>query len=467
MKLSRTLIPALTLALAGCGALTRTEYVRPPLPLPSAWQQRDAGAAPLTRAPRWWDNFGDPQLSQIVAAALETNGDLAAAGIKLRLARAAAGLVDTNQTPDVSLSGSASNSKRINGGSAPVESYAASLTLGYELDLWGKLAREREQAAWQVRASEYDLRATALTLIGTTAQFYWQIASLNQQIGNQQRSLEMARQTLAMVQTRYEAGGVGQADLLQAEQSVISRENQLRDLREQRGEARNGMAILFDRPPSWHQRELSGLDVHQQIPVADRVPLAVINHRPDVQSAEAGLRAALAGLDAARLSFYPGLSLSAGLSAGSAAFARWFSDPVRSLGASVALPFVQWNTVQLTIEKSDLSVRQAAIAFRTTAWRALSDVDNAMAQRLNALSKKESLLRDLSLSQRRLALVSSQYRAGAVSFQALLDAQDALLASENNLQILQYAYLYATMKLWLALGGGVDQPPHHEGSHYE
>lgn len=467
MSIHRSLTAALALLITGCGALTRTDYDRPPLPLPTAWQQRDTGTAFLTHTAHWWDNFGDPQLSDAICQMLETNNDLAAAGIQLRLARAAAGLVNTNLTPDVSVSASASNSKNLNSGSAPVESYAASLNLGYELDLWGKLAREREQAAWQVKASEYDRQATALSLIGTTAQFYWQIASLNQQIVNQQRSLEMARQTQGMVQSRYEAGSVGQVDLLQAEQSVISRENQLRDLREQREEARNGMAILYNRPPAWRQPELSALDVRQQIPVASRVPLEVINHRPDVQSAEASLRAALAGFDAARLSFYPGLSLTAGLNAGSAIFAQWFSDPVRTLGASATLPFIQWNTVQLTVEKSDLNVQQAAIAFRTAAWRALSDVDNAMAQRIAAQSKRESLLRDLDLSQRRLALVSSQYRAGAVSFQALLDAQDALLSSENSLQTLQYAYLYATMKLWLALGGGVDNPQDHGGNYHE
>lgn len=467
MNLQPLLTIALVLLLAGCAALTKSEYERPPLPLPADWQQCDTGAAFLTRTPHWWDNFGDPQLSDAISQMLETNNDLAAAGIQLRLARAAAGLVNTSLTPDVSVSASASNSKNLNSGSGPVESYGASLVLGYELDLWGKLAREREQAAWQVQASEYDRQATALSLIGTTAQFYWQIASLNQQIDNQQRSLEMARQTQALVQSRYEAGSVSQVDLLQAEQSVISRANQLRDLRQQREEARNGMAILFNRPPAWRQRELNALDVRQQIPVASRVPLEVINHRPDVQSAEANLRAALAGFDASRLSFYPGLSLSAGLSAGSAAFAQWFSDPVRTLGASATLPFIQWNTVQLTIEKSDLSVQQAAIAFRTAAWRALSDVDNAMAQRITAQSKKESLLRDLSLSQRRLALVSSQYRAGAVSFQALLDAQDALLSSENALQSLQYSYLYATMKLWLALGGGAEDPQDHGGIYHE
>lgn len=461
--MKRYLIASLTLLLAGCGAMTKTEYDRPPLAVPLGWQQQDTGASFLKNTPHWWDNFNDPQLSRLLAQVLETNNDLAAAGIQLQLARVAAGLTNTNLTPDVSVGGSASNSKNLKKDREPTESYSASLSLGYELDLWGKLAREREQAAWQVKATEYDRQATALSLIGTTAQFYWQTGSLNQQIANQQQSLEIARQTQEMVRTRYESGSVGQLDLLQAEQSVISRENQLRDLMEQREETRNGMAILFNRPPSQRQNELSTLDFRQDIPIARRVPLEVINHRPDVQSAEASLRAALAGLDASRLSFYPSLSLSAGLNAGSSVFSQWFSNPVRTLGASVALPFVQWNTVQLTVEKADLNVQQAAITFRSAAWSALADVDNAMAQRLNARDKKASLLRDLALSQQRLALVTSQYQAGAISFQTLLDAQDAQLSSENSLLSMQYNYLYATMKLWLALGGGVDNDKELEG----
>ncbi|MBF4190348.1 hypothetical protein ISX56_34895, partial [Serratia ureilytica] len=35
----------------------------------------------------------------------------------------------------------------------------------------------------------------------------------------------------------------------------------------------------------------------------------------------------------------------------------------------------------------------------------------------------------------------------------LLDAQEAVLASENSLSAMQYRYLNATMQLWLALGG--------------
>ena len=72
-------------------------------------------------------------------------------------------------------------------------------------------------------------------------------------------------------------------------------------------------------------------------------------------------------------------------------------------------------------------------------------------------------MNDLALSQQRLVLVESQYHHGSVSYQALLDAQNALLVSENALVTNQYNYLYSTMKLWLALGGGEDNTMNKQG----
>ncbi|WP_370454361.1 efflux transporter outer membrane subunit [Serratia sp. 3ACOL1] len=427
------------------------------LSVPAEWRVQDTGSGYLQHNDHWWDNFEDPQLSMLIGRALTSNNDLAIAGIQLQQARLAAGLTDTNLTPDVSVTGSANNSKNLRNNTTPTESYSTTVSLSYELDLWGKLARAREQAQWQAEATEQDRQNTALTLIGNTAQYYWQIANLNQKIKQQQAGLEISQQTLALVQSRYASGAAGQLDLLQAKQSLLNRENTYRTLQQQREENRNALAILFNRSPTDRQAERSSLDINQDVPIAKVLPVEVIARRPDVKAAEGRLRAALAGSDVERLSFYPSLSLAASLGSASSIFSQWFSNPVRTLGANAALPFVQWNTVQLTIEKSDLDVKQAAIVFRSQVYNALADVDNAMSQRLSYQQQKINQQQNLQLSQQRLVLARSQYQAGAVSFQSLLDAEDDLLTIETNLSDLQYNYLNATMKLWLALGGGVEK----------
>ncbi|CBY25927.1 efflux transporter outer membrane subunit [Yersinia enterocolitica] len=460
IKLSILLI---SLLLMGCGSLLKSEYQRPMLSVPDEWRVKDTGGGYLHHSVHWWENFDDPQLSDSISRMLVSNNDLAAAGLKLQQARLTAGLTNTNMTPNVTLTGVGSNTRSLNENTQPRESYSTSLGLSYELDLWGKLARAREQSAWLVNATEQDRQETALSLIGTTADLYWQIAKFNQQLGYQQAALAISQDTLNIVRSRLAAGDASEIELLQAQQTLLDRQNQYQSLEQQREAARNAMALLFNRAPDYRQAERQSLDLKQQVAIANSVPLQVIAQRPDVQAAEWRLRAALAGSDVAKLNFYPTLSLGATLDAGSALFSRWFSNPSRTLSANSALPFLQWNTVQLTIDQSKLDVKLAAVDFRRKVYSALKDVDDAMTARLSYQQQKQNQWQNLQLSQRRLTLTNSQYQAGAVSFQTLLDAQDALLTSETSLLELQYNYLNATMKLWLALGGGVDNSRDSKG----
>lgn len=444
----------IALLLTGCGSLLKSDYQRPMLSVPDEWRVKDSGAGYLHHSAHWWENFDDPQLSDSINRMLVSNNDLATAGLTLQKARLTAGLTNTNLTPDITLTGAGSNTRSLNENTQPRENYSTSLALSYELDLWGKLARAREQSAWQVNATEQDRQETALSLIGTTADLYWQIAKFNQQLSYQQAALVISQDTLKILQSRYAAGDASEIELLQGQQSLLERQNQYQNLEQQREAARNAMALLFNRAPDYRRAERQSLDLQQQVPIAQSLPLEVIAQRPDVQAAEWRLRAALAGSDVAKLNFYPTLSLGASLDAGSAVFSQWFSNPSRTLSINSALPFLQWNTVQLTIDQSKVDVQLAAVDFRRKVYSALKDVDDAMTQRLSYQQQKQNQWQNLQLSQRRLSLASSQYQAGSVSFQTLLDAQDALLTSETSLLELQYNYLNATMKLWLALGGG-------------
>lgn len=450
--MKRLLLLPVLLLLAGCSSLTRSDYQRPLLSLPTRWQP-----ATDTVSEYGWQRFGDPRLSRVIEQVLESNNDLAAAAITVQQARVAAGLTDTNMTPDVAVSGSASNSKNVRRGTSSQESYSSGITIAWELDLWGKLARAREQSEWEAVASEQDYHATVLTTMGTTAQLYWRIALYNQQIRNQRDGLAISQQTVQQVQSWFNAGKVGQLDVLQSQQSLLERENQWRTLVQQRQNTRNALALLLNRPAEQHADESPALDANQQVPIAQKTPLRVIAQRPDIQAAESRLRAALAGYDASRLQFYPALSLDASLNAGSQIFSQWFSDPIRSIGGALTLPFIQWNTQQLTVKQADLAVKQAAITFRSTAYAALAEVDEAMENRQSADEQRARLHQSLVLSQRRLTLTESRYRAGAVDFQTLLNAQDDLLTLENSLAQTQYDYLYATLQLWLAQGGGETQ----------
>lgn len=91
------------------------------------------------------------------------------------------GLTKDDLYPQFSSTTSAGVSKPLNGGDSQ-ESYSTGLSVSYELDLWGKISADVDEARWSALASLEDRESTAQSLVATTASLYWQIGYLKQRI---------------------------------------------------------------------------------------------------------------------------------------------------------------------------------------------------------------------------------------------------------------------------------------------
>jgi len=110
---------------------------------------------------------------------LNQNDDLAAAALRVQRTRLQYGLAANGTVPK--LSGNAST-----GVSVPLDDITAtngnasfSTTVAYEVDLWGRLAAQRDAAAFEALATEQDLAAARLAVISTTIETYWRLAHTN------------------------------------------------------------------------------------------------------------------------------------------------------------------------------------------------------------------------------------------------------------------------------------------------
>jgi NodT family efflux transporter outer membrane factor (OMF) lipoprotein len=356
-------VAAAVLVLGGCTLFQPGQRAQRPLDVPQAWQQGGAGtqgSAAAMLSANWWAAFNDAQLDRLIDNALRTNNDLAAAGIRVQRAQLQAGLANTNLTPAVVGQASTTRSYDLKRGGVAASASTSLVSLSYELDLWGHLSAQRSAADWELKATESDRQATALALVGTTAGLYWQTGYLNQRIALSEAGMEDGRRILALVRVKYAAGAVSGLDVAQAGQNLATQEAAHTQLLQQRVEARNALAILFDQPPQPMAVEPPRLpDI--ALPVIDAgVPARLLGRRPDLRAAEQRLRAALANVDATRTGFYPALSLTGSLGTSSSALGELLKNPVATLGAGLALPFLQWNTARLSVGVSQTQYEEAA-----------------------------------------------------------------------------------------------------------
>ncbi|MDP9920876.1 NodT family efflux transporter outer membrane factor (OMF) lipoprotein [Variovorax boronicumulans] len=446
---------AIALALGGCTLFAPERREHRPLGVPQAWQQQQPlpqNAATVPQA-RWWTAFHDARLDTLIDSALRTNNNLAAAGIRVQRAQLQAGLANTNLTPGVTGQLGTQRSFDLKRGGVAASSASSLLSLSYEVDLWGRLSAQRSVADWELQATQSDREATALALVGTTAGLYWQTGYLNHRIALSEAGMADARRIQALVRAKYAAGAVSGLDVAQAGQNLASQEAAHTQLLQQRVEARNALAILFDMPPDAPREEPSQLP-DTALPVIDAgLPASLLARRPDLRAAEQRLRSSLANVDATRTSFYPVLSLTGSLGAGSNALGEVLKNPIATLGAGLVLPFLQWNTARLSVAVSQTQYEEAVVGFRQSLYTALSEVENTLSSRTQLQDESVKLALALQQAQRAEALSEVRYRAGATALQPVLDAKDKRRAAEVSVAQNRLNQLNATMTLYKALGG--------------
>lgn len=409
-------------------------------------------------ADRWWTAFGDSGLDRLVSRVLERNPDLAVATLRVRRAQLSAGLSRDSRYPHLSGQLGASDSRDLDSGETSGTSYSAGRSVSYEVDLWGRLKLGSDIAQWQANATTEDREATALALVGTAANAYWQLGYLNQRLLVGEDSLQRSRRTLELVSTQYKAGAVSRLEWREAQQSLDSQIAALAALRQQRQNVRQTLALLLDGEFWPEAAEPQDLSAAQSPEIPSGLPAELLGRRPDLRAAELRLRASLADVDSTRLSYYPSLSLTGSMGSGSSSLANVLKNPVITLGAGLSLPFLRFNERQLAIAAAKTDYDIAAVQFRQTLLAALSDVDVTLSARDAWNTQVASLTRSLEQAREIERLYEVRYRAGAVALRNWLDAQESRRNAELSLAQARLSQLQNDISLFQALGGNARRP---------
>ena len=443
--------------LVGCAAVVKTPYQTPAVQTPSQFQYVKVTSQQRQQAlyaDQWWTLFGDAQLNQLVDAVLTKNADLAVAGMTLKQARLQAELAENQQKPRVNSTVSTGHQFDLNSGNDSSSGLSLGAGLSYEVDLFGKLARQTEAKRWEALATEQDLQATAQSLIGTTAKLYWQLAYYNESHTTAEQSLATSQKLYDLVKVQYQAGAVSGLDLTQAEQSVQSQKASLSQIQQSLVETRTAIAVLLHMPV----QQLS-IDEPQRLPrlalpsIAAGLPADILSRRPDLKAAELRLRESLATKDATTASYYPSISLTGNLGSSSTSLTQLLKNPALTLGASLSLPFLQYNDMKRDLAISQLDYEKAIVQYRQTLYQAFADVENALSARTELSQQVQLQQRNLELAEKVERLTQVRYRYGAVALKTLLDQQETTRTARLTLVNTKQSQYNAYVTLMQALGG--------------
>lgn len=430
--------------------MLKSDYRVPEVNYPINWTKGDLDGNP---APFDWKEFNDPHLDNWLHQVMTNNNDMAIAAMRVYRARLDAERTGITNTPALKGSLGVDGKKQLNNSSGMTKSGSFSLNTSYELELWGKIARQRDVAEWAVHASEEDFRSARLTLLAEASNNYWRIGFVNQQIAILQQSIDYAKETLRLAEIRYRAGSTSLQDVIDAQQNLLTQENQLTGLQRERSQVLNKQAVLLGTVPGCLIVEPTTLPKGSLPKVNANIPARVLMRRPDISSKEWQLREALATVDIKRSEYYPTFNLTGALGTSSTSLLSLLHNPVGSVGANLTLPFLEWRQRDIEVKIARNDYEQRVLEFKQLLYKAMSSIEDALSLR-NQLMVQEARLRDeLELARKSEWLNKVRYQQGAVRISFWLDAQEKRRQVEFRMNENRFNQLQNLAKIYLEFGG--------------
>ncbi|MEP7282079.1 MAG: efflux transporter outer membrane subunit [Rubrivivax sp.] len=434
--------------LAGC-ALTPT-YERPPAPVAAQFPLAGAEGGPAAAALDWDRFIEDARTQALVRLALQNNRDLRVALLNVERARAVLGVQRADLVPSVAAGVSV---ERTSNSSLYTSGF---IVPSFELDLFGRVRSLTDAAAARVLASDESRRAVQLSLIGAVAETELALRADDALIELGVQVLESRRQSLGLVQRKFDGGVSGEPEL-RANQSLVEGAR-VSVIAQQRARAQhqNALVLLIGQPLPADLPPPRPLIDHRFADVPAGLPSDVLLQRPDVRAAEQQLMAANADIGAARAAFFPRISLTASLGLASTELSGLFDHLGWSFAPQLLQPIFNAGRNRSNLEGAEAARDIAVAQYDKSIQSAFREVADGLAARATLGEQLQAQQAQADAEARRLAVVEQVYAAGAASALDRLDAERSQAAARVAVVQLQLAQRQNALLLYRVLGGGVD-----------
>jgi NodT family efflux transporter outer membrane factor (OMF) lipoprotein len=442
------------------------DYTRPVIETPSAHRAgpADAQAASLADV-KWFELFRDETLTKLVTSALEHNFELHIATERILQARAVLGITRSERLPEVGVSAdviATRSSQRgalaniPDGADTDVTYTQAGFSLGWELDVWGRVRRLTEAARAQYLATEEARHGVITTLVADVSETYLALRGLDLELDIAQRTRDAATDGLRLTEARRVSGVASGLDVRQAEQLLYTATGQIAAIEREIALTENALSLLLGRLPGDVPRGHS-IEMFQALPdVPAGLPSALLERRPDIRQAEQDLIGANALIGVAKAEYFPRISLTGFLGGQSRALSDLLSAPARlaSAGVGAALPVFNAGRTRGNVQLAEAVHREALVNYQRVIYTAFRDVSDSLAAYARTGEQRRQQAQLVQTLNESTRLAAERYRGGLDSYLPVLDAQRNLFNGELALARLRQRELTSVVQLYRALGGG-------------
>jgi len=458
---------AATLCLAACAPdLGPQPELEPPQQLQTT--KSFGNQSGLWPEDKWWQAYGDPELNQLMAEALDASPDLAIASARLREARAVAQQVGANLVPTVNFDGSSEAVKQSLNQGFPDQIKSSlphgwhtntqlAASLNYELDLYGKNHAALAAATSEEAAAEVDMAEARLAISTSIASAYAELVRLASDKAAAEDAVQIRDKSARLFDQRESQGlenrgatsqARANADSARADEDVIDGEISI---------VRNQIAALLGKGPD------RGLEV--PLPQAKRfhrpdlpakLAADLIGRRPDLVAARLRAEAASERIKVAHADFYPNINLNGLIGFQSLDISKVFEHTslIGAIGPAIHLPIFDGGRIEGAYRGARAGYDEAVAMYDKTLVNSMRDAADALSSEREVDTELAHARSALKESEAAYTTAKLRYQGGLSPYLNVLAAEDTLVLQRRRVADLEARDLSQDVAVVRALGGG-------------
>lgn len=406
--------------------------------------------------------FKNPELISLLDTALAKNSNLLLAVKNIDIAGSILGVTKLNYLPDLTaqINGSYSRQSRNSaamqtGGSREAKDYNLSIGMTWDIDIWGKIRREKEEALANYLQSNEAKKAVQTRLVADVAKGYYNLLMLDEQHKIAIESKELSESTLKIVKLQYQVGEASVIGVQQVEAQLEQNKVLISQIENSISIQENALSLLCGNYAQSIKRARIDNEF-EHIPIGG-YPVSLLANRPDVRVAELSLKAANAKVGVALAAMYPSLTINPSGGLNSMKESNWFSIPASLFGTiagGITQPIFNKGRLKANYEQMQLERDKSVITFRQSVLEAYSQVSDAMRNKQELEKQYVSALKREDIMKESIKSTDLLFRAGEVNYLEVINVQSNFLQSSLQSSQISTEKMQAAIELYYTIGGG-------------
>ena len=397
---------------------------------------------------RWWEALNDPVMDSLIEEALSANLTLKQIHARIEQTVAADTQAASFMFPE--LNAEASARKEWEADKKDDNTYNTSLTLAWEIDLWGRISSERRAAMHDIMATREELEAAALILSAGVAETYVQIIEQELQLLLLDQQIKAGETFLELIELRFSYGEASVVDVYQQRQLLASTRSQVPVVKSLLRTLKNRLQVQLGRSPgNLDMNVANDFPKLPELPLTG-IPVNLLQNRPDLRRIYNEMIAIDYRVAEAVADRFPSIQLS-----GSAGFTDGFStsDRLITLLLQAIVPVIDWDRRSSEVRKREAMFREELARYSESYLVAIEEVENALWQEKYQLELLQALEDQASIARSNLNETRNRYRQGLSDYLPVLTALQSLQRLERDILSGRRQLISIRILLHRSLGG--------------